>query len=123
MEISTQFLAEQLGNKDGTASANELNSIEEFFNKHTEMWLMTNGICTDCESVKSDTLRERFLPTSEPFESEQKLRDAYAGLSLKIPWVGVSKLVRSNSIFILKFYRAPGPDFSNSVWEEIKIKQ
>ncbi len=121
VEISSELLADQLGDKNGKASVSEMNFVEDFFNNHNEMWLLTNCICTECESVKSNMVKEKFFAQSQPFASTEELRNSFAGLSIKTPWVGVAKLGRRNSIFILKVYRAPGPNFSSSGWEEIRI--
>lgn len=121
VEISKEYLADQLGDKNEEASENELVYVEDYFKTNSEMWLITDCMSQESESVNSDTVLKYFLPQSKPYSSEEKLRNENIGISIRTPWIGITVLQKTNSLFVTKTYRSPGPNFASVDWIKLKI--
>ncbi len=121
VEISTDYLADQLGDKNEDASSNELKFIDGYFQANNEMWLITNCLGREGETVNCDTVKKYFLPQSLPYSSEENLRKENIGISIKTPLIGITVLQRTNSLIISKTYRSPGPNFASLDWIKLKI--
>lgn len=121
VEISTEYLADQLGDENEDASSDELNYIDQYFQLNNEMWLITNCLGMEGETVNSETVKKYFLPQSKPYPSEENLRNENVGISIKTPLIGITVLQRTNSLIITKTYRSPGPNFASSDWTKLKI--
>lgn len=121
VEVSQEYVADQLGDKNGVTSTEELNYIEEYFNSNDEMWLITTCMNSEGETVKSDYVKDHFSTNGKSYLSAENLRSENEGLSIKTPWIGITVLEKNNSMFITKTYRSPGPKFSEAEWVKIKI--
>ena len=121
VQITKQTLADQLGDKNGTASTDELNYVDEYFSNHNKMWVITNCMNTEGSTITSNEVKSKFFVQSSGYPSQEILRDENQGLSIRAPWIGVAVLEKNNDLFITRTFRSPGPDFASVAWEEIRI--
>ena len=121
VELAKEKLADQLGDKNGSASTEELNYVEEYFNTYNQMWVITNCMNREGETVKVQEVLEKFLVHSSAYPSEEKLRNENQGLSIRTPWIGITVIEKNDKIFITKTFRSPGPDYASAEWKILKI--
>jgi len=121
VEISLEKLSDQLGDKDGTASVEELQFVEKYFQTNNEMWIITNCMNESNETVKADVVKNSFSIQSTPFSSEAKLRNENEGASIRTPFIGITLIEQNSVIEIVRTFRSHGANFASDSWDEIKI--
>jgi len=119
--VSTDYLADQLGDKNGTASQEEINFLTDYFQSNSEMWVITNCMARSGNSVHADSVKKLFTVQSEPYESEKSLREKNKNLSIKTQWIGITVITGRNFYYITKIFRSPGSNFANAMWDALKI--
>lgn len=121
IKISIEKLADQLGDKNGATTLEELNFINDFFDNSKQMWVITNCLCSDCKIILGNDVLSHFCTQGIAYNSEDDLRDTNEGISIKTPFIGIALIERKINLEITKIYRSPGANFSSSSWDEIEI--
>jgi len=121
VEISMDKLSDQLGDKDGTASSEEKQYVLYYFNSNDQMWVITNCMNAEGETVKSQVVRENFSIYSDAYSSEENFRKENQGISIRTQWIGITVIEKNNKIFVTKTFRSPGPNYASAEWEKLKI--
>jgi hypothetical protein len=121
VEISMDKLSDQLGDKDGTASSEEKQYVLDYFNSNDQMWVITNCMNAEGETVKSQVVRENFSIYSDAYSSEENFRKENQGISIRTQWIGITVIEKNNKIFVTKTFRSPGPNYASAEWEKLKI--
>ena len=124
--VDEEVVADGFGNHDGTASEDELKSMEEYLSSNEEAWsvgYIPHRYWGPVTVIPADTVLYAFKENRllGPYESEERLREAYEGVGFRTPYVGVYVIVSGEAYEITKFFRAPGGGFSESEWVRMKI--
>jgi hypothetical protein len=123
--LDRNTVADLFGNHDGVASSQEVTTLNEYFSANAEAWCITDlpeESWTSQEVTAGQVKSYVEGMATHPYSSEEALRRAYEGASIRTPFVSVSVLRPGSSIAVTKFYRAPGPNISASEWEELSVK-
>ncbi len=118
-------VADLFGNDDGVASSQEVTALNDYFSANAEAWCITDLGQESWYSQEVDAARVKTYVegmATHPYASEQALRKAYEGMSIRTPFVSVSVLLRGDRIAVTKFFRSPGPNISTAEWEELAVK-
>ncbi len=119
--IDKNVVADMLGNNDGKTSEEEVVKVDSFYNTSDVGFAVGSGYSNFGNSVPADTIIKYFHIYSPLCKSETELRDAYNGISIRTPYVGIFVMKSNKGIIVIKLYRAPGPNVSGGSWDEIKI--
>ncbi len=118
-------VADLFGNHDGVASTDEVTALDDYFSTNAEAWCITDLGQESWYSREVDAAQVKSYVegmATHPYASEEALRKAYEGMSIKTPFVSVSVLRRGEPIAVTKFFRSPGPNISTAEWEELAVK-
>ncbi len=63
--VSTDYLADQLGDKNGTASQEEINFLTDYFQSNSEMWIITNCMARALRQFGSCRFRKKIVHRSK----------------------------------------------------------
>ena len=119
--IDKNIVADMLGNNDTNATKEEIAKVDSFYNISDTGFAVGSGYSNFGNSIPADTIKKYFHIYSPLCKNETELREAYKGISIKTPYVGIFIMKSNKGIIIIKLYRAPGPNVYGGNWEEIKI--
>ena len=119
--IDKNIVADMLGNNDTNATKEEIAKVDSFYNISDTGFAVGSGYSNFGNSIPADTIKKYFHIYSPLCKNETELREAYKGISIKTPYVGIFVMKSNKGIIIIKLYRAPGPNVYGGNWEEIKI--
>ncbi|MCK4352295.1 hypothetical protein KAW65_02690 [candidate division WOR-3 bacterium] len=123
--VNKEIVADGVGDHNGIASEDELKFIEEYFNSDPEAWCMGYFPLSYAgkTQIPADTVLWAFKQNSlaGPYKSETELREAFKGVNIRTPCVGVYVLILDEECEITHLFRAPGPQFSKSEWIQMKV--
>jgi hypothetical protein len=125
--VDESVIADVVGNCDGTASADELSQLQSFFSQHSTAWFMGVFPLTleesDRNEVPSDVVFVLFgrYRLYGPYESETDLRNAYKGVGIDTPYVGIYVIEKDADYTITHLYRSGGDGVYDGSWKEIAI--
>jgi hypothetical protein len=117
-------VADMFGNHDGVASQEELAFVETYFATNSEAWCITHlpSVSTTRTGFTAEDVRTAVVSSqTTPYPSEQALRERYAGVSFRTPYISISVLRSGVQISLAGYFRSPGPRLSEAVWEPILI--
>ncbi len=123
--LDRNAVADMFGNHDGVASSQEVTALDDYFSTNAEAWCITDLGQESWYSQEVDAAQVKSYVegmATHPYASEEALRKAYDGMSIRTPFVSVSVLLRGDPIAVTKFFRSPGPDISTAEWEELAVK-
>jgi hypothetical protein len=118
-------VADLFGNHDGVATSDEVTALNDYFSTNAEAWCITDLGQESWYSKEVDAAQVKSYVegmATHPYSSEEALRKAYEGMSIKTPFVSVSVLLRGDQIAVTKFFRSPGPNISTAEWEQLAVK-
>jgi hypothetical protein len=125
--VYKSVIADVLGDCDGAASADELGQVQSYFSQHGIGWFMGVFPFTMEESDKSEisaeVLGELFgeYRLYGSYESETDLRNAYQGVGIDTPYVGIYVIEKDAGYTITHLYRSGGDHVYDGNWKEIEI--
>ena len=125
--VDKKIVADGFGDDDGIASEDELMYVEEYFNVNQEAWCLggfPRGYWGQTQ-IPADIVINTFhanLKIDGPYKSELALREAYEGLSIRTPYVGIYLLVLSNEEYKITRYFCSGPEVSEGDWTPMEIE-
>ena len=119
--IDKNIVVDMLGNNDTNATKEEIAKVDSFYNISDTGFAVGSGYSNFGNSIPADTIKKYFHIYSPLCKNETELREAYKGISIKTPYVGIFVMKSNKGIIIIKLYRAPGPNVYGGNWEEIKI--
>ena len=119
--IDKNVVADMLGNNDGITSEEEVIKVDSFYNISDIGFAVGSGYSNFGNSIPADTIIKYFHVYSPLCKNEAELRDAYKGIGIKTPYVGIFVMKSNKGIMVIKLYRAPGPNVYGGNWDEIKI--
>ncbi len=114
-------VADMLGNNDGNTTDEEIAKLDSFYNINNTGYAVGGGYNNYGNSIPADTVKKYFHVYSPLCKNEIELRNAYKGIAIKTPYVGIFVMNSNTGIKIIKLFRASGPNVCNGAWEEIKI--
>mgnify|MGYP006285864181 FL=1 len=120
-KISIEQLADRFGDWNDEVSNEEVKYVQEYFNINGEAWIITSHLNNFEEAVHADTVSKRFLVLSEPYKSSSELKNAYKGIAIKTPVVGICKIINDQNYYIVELYSCPGASVYTSEWKRIVI--
>jgi hypothetical protein len=129
--LDRHVVADVFGNHDGVASSDELLALDDFFRTNGEAWCVSSlaeGLWNSNEA-SADQVKACFIAmATRPYPSEQALRQAYAGINIRTPYVSIAVL-HNNSFLneniqfqLTKFFRSPGSGISSAHWDILTVK-
>ncbi len=125
--VDESVIADVLGDCDGAASSDELTQLDSFFSQHSTGWFMGVFPFTweerDKSEVSAEALGELFgrYRLYGPHESETDLRNAYQGVGIDTPYVGIYVIEKDAGYTIKHLYRSGGDHVYDGEWKEIEI--
>ncbi len=119
--IDKNVAADMLGNNDGNTSEEEVTKVDNFYNKSDIGFAVGSGYSNFGNSIPADTIKKYFHIYAPLCKNETELREAYKGISIKTPYVGIFVMKLNKGIIVINLYKAPGPNIYGGTWEEIKI--
>ena len=119
--IDKNVAADMLGNNDGNTTEEEVAKVDSFYNISDIGFAVGSGYSNFGNSIPADTIKKYFHIYSPLCKNETELRNAYKGISIKTPYVGIFVMKSNKGIMVIKLYRAPGPNVYGGNWDEIKI--
>lgn len=120
-QISIEQLADRFGDCNDEISNEEVEYAQEYFSKNKEAWIITSHLNNHKEAVPADTVSKRFLVLSRPFKSSSELRNAYKGIAIRTPVVGICKIIYDQNYYVVELYNCPGASVYSSAWKRIII--
>ena len=118
--ISIEILADRFGNHDDIATADEAAFLQSYFAENQEAWTICNSFDKYGEAVPADAISENLLLMGKPYKSASDLRNAYNGIGIKTPVIGICRIikVKLNNYYVTELYSCPGPSVYASEWEK-----
>ena len=121
LPVNRKLVADCLGDHDGITTSTELETLNQYFVSNEEAWVVGSGLNQFEDEIPSDILQKNFLIDPPLFRNETELREHYKDVNIRTPFVGIYVLESHKQILVIKIFRAPGPNISNSVWKELQI--
>jgi len=124
IEISEEFLADRIGNNDGSVSIEELNHVKSHFSEYREGWFtgIFKLINVSDPNLTAETVLEYFHAFTELSPNESSLREQYGMGGPKTPVI-IYKIVYNNRYFITECYTCSGSMVYDGEWTKINIVQ
>jgi hypothetical protein len=122
--LARELVGDVFGDHNGTASTDELRALDEYFELNVEAWCISSygGISSTAVEVSSEEARRCFSSlATRPYPSEQALRQAYAGINIRTPWVSIVVLRADGQVWLMSFFRSPGPRVGSTWWQPLAI--
>jgi hypothetical protein len=121
--LDKNVVADAFGDHNGTATADEVKLVDDYFAANAEAWCLTGIPSAAATEVSADDVKRVFAQmATHPYHNENEFRAAYQGTSIKTPSVGVVVLRNGMQIIVTKFFRSPGPAISTAQWESLAVK-
>ena len=114
--------ADKLGNDNGIATEEELEVVDSFFQSNSKAYFLGGSFSSYEEPLNIETVQSNFIITSSLYGSEDDLRNAFEGIGIRTPLVGVYIVEYDSEITITHIYRAPGPNVSDGKWERVEVE-
>ena len=121
VKIEKRIVADMLGNNDGITSEEEIFKVDSFYNTNEIGFAIGSGYINFGSSIPADTIKKYFHVYSPISKNETELREAFKGISIRTPVIGIFVMKSNNGISVIKLYRAPGPNIYGGTWNEIEI--
>jgi hypothetical protein len=123
--LDSLVVADVFGDHDGVASADELKGLGDYFTAHRGAWCVC-GLSQElwqATQASGDQVRQSVgAVATRPYPTEVELRSAYAGISIKTPWVSIVQITRARGYFGTRFMRSPGPGIATATWVDLQVK-
>jgi|GEM_PF-2394458 len=121
--LDKSIVADQLGNKNGSAENDEISYLNDYFKTNAKGWVLGINNAGESNEVSSVVLSQHFLlEDNNLYKNENELRAHYKNISIRIPYVGIYLLEQEGDMIkVSRVYRAPGPDVYGGEFEEIQI--
>ncbi len=109
--VDESVIADVLGDCDGAASSDELAQLDSFFSQHSTGWFVGVFPLTleesDRNEVSSDVVFVMFgrYRLYGPYESETDLRNAYKGVGIDTPYVGIYVIEKGADYTVTHLYK------------------
>jgi len=126
VSFNSETVADIFGNKDGITSTQELLDLDQYFENNNEAWCISScpGDYWFESDIPSEVLSEKLIIfQGSPYPSEDSLRQANGGKSIRTPYITISVLKSESQIILYKIYRSPGPRFGEATWTRLRIIQ
>ncbi len=121
--INVNTFADELGDENGAASAEELTVVSEYFQDNDKAYFLTGSLNDYTDPLNSIELQLNFFMNSQLYPSETDMRNAFEGVGIKTSWVAIYVAeLNSDEIVITHIYRAPGPNVYEGDWERVEVR-
>ncbi|MCK5816960.1 MAG: hypothetical protein KAH15_03055 [Candidatus Marinimicrobia bacterium] len=121
--IDMNTFADELGDKDGTASTNEITTVTEYFQENNRAYFLVGSLNEYTVSLNSGELQSDFFINSQLYPSETDMRNDFEEEAIRTPWVAIYVAeINSDEIVITHIYRAPGPNVFEGDWERVEVE-
>ena len=119
--VSVNKMADDFGNKDNTITPDELELVDNYFRTNKQAWFITIRFQTEDDIITAENITNNFVPTSHPYKSFAELKNAYKGINIKTPVVGICCIIKENDFYVAHVYHCPGPSVDKGPWEKLCI--
>lgn len=126
VQLDRNSVADKFGDNNGTATAQELQSVVDYFAANDSAWCLQTYPLQDAAAttISAQQVKDSFILQTHPYSSEQAIRSAFDGIGIRTLNVSVVVLKQLNGqINAISFYHSPGATFSSANWTRLKIMQ